>query len=82
MKNTWYEVFVNVSDQTRTLSSFDTLKDARSFRNKIVKRGFFYIDSLLVDLADDSDIGIDKWKDRDNPVSFKSDYSKRVRNKK
>ena len=57
----WYEVFISNKQGTRTLDTFDTLKEARVFKQNFTEN-WLGIDNWKGTLH------IDKWQNIDNPI--------------
>ena len=53
----WYEVFISNEKGTRTLETFDTVEEARAFKEDLFRK------------IDDNEgtLHIDKWENIDNP---------------
>jgi hypothetical protein len=60
--NTWYEVFITNKNGSHTLDTFDTLKEAKAFKEYIFRK-----------INDNEGIlHIDKWQNIDNPTIIKA----------
>ncbi len=57
---TWYEVFISNKEGTRTLETFDTVKEAKEWK-KNFEENWLGIDNW------EGTLYIDKWEDTDNP---------------
>jgi len=62
----WYEVFIDNGIETRTLETFDTLREAEVFKEKYIGK---YLQKNPIE-ALDFRLGIDKWKNIDNPTQI------------
>ena len=58
----WYEVFISNEEGSRTLEIFDTVEEAKAYKEDLFKRGGMAI------AYSRSTLHIDKWEDTDNPT--------------
>lgn len=57
---TWYEVFITDEKGSRTLEIYDTLKEAKAFKENMTKKKTYT-----------RTLHIDKWQDMGNPEIVK-----------
>ena len=54
----WYEVFESFEDTgTRTLETFDTIQEAKAYRDYLIDSGRYQKENVLIDI----------WEDEQNP---------------